>query len=576
MKQQTDTALIIPLILDCIQVGVVAINHQGIVIFCNAEAKKMMGFKGEVIGRPIDTVLPNTGLTDVIKSGQAKYGEDYYLGKKRFKNNLSPIMNDGIAVGAVATFSYFTESVDSSTELESFMKINQELEGIISSSYDGIIITDGDGIVLKVNDANQRATNLNAEDFLGRKIDSLYENGLFSNEPIAKQARIKKEIVTGLNRINTGKEVMVTSTPVLDEAGNVIRVVTNVRDMSDIISLQEQLNRSQEISNCLRSESNKALVEELHSHEVITKSPLMLKILELTRRVAVSAATVLLQGESGVGKEVFAKLLHAWSQRQGAFIKINCSAIPGHLLESELFGYAQGAFTGANREGKPGLFELADEGTLFLDEIEDLPLILQGKFLRVLQDQEFIRIGGTKVIKVNVRLIAASNQDLIEMVNEKKFRQDLFYRLNVVPIHIPPLRERPEDIPLLTEHFLTKFNRKYNLNKTLSPQLIQDFYSNTWPGNIRELINTLERLIITSPENVLRENPVNQANNSAAYAEKEVGEAGSFRTLKEALAESERDILVKTLEKHKSARLAGKVLGISHTAVLKKIKKYGL
>jgi len=576
LKQQTDAALIIPLILDCIQVGVVAINHQGIVIFCNAEAKKMMGFKGEVIGRPIDTVLLNTGLTDVIKSGQAKYGEDYYLGKKRFKNNLSPIMNDGIAVGAVATFSYFTESVDISTELESFMKINQELEGIISSSYDGIIITDGDGIVLKVNDANQRATNLNAEDFLGRKIDSLYENGLFSNEPIAKQARMKKEIVTGLNRINTGKEVMVTSTPVLDEAGNVIRVVTNVRDMSDIISLQEQLNRSQEISNCLRSESNKALVEELHSHEVITKSPLMLKILELTRRVAGSAATVLLQGESGVGKEVFAKLLHAWSQRQGAFIKINCSAIPGHLLESELFGYAQGAFTGANREGKPGLFELADEGTLFLDEIEDLPLILQGKFLRVLQDQEFIRIGGTKVIKVNVRLIAASNQDLIEMVNEKKFRQDLFYRLNVVPIHIPPLRERPEDIPLLTEHFLTKFNRKYNLNKTLSPQLIQDFYSNTWPGNIRELINTLERLIITSPENVLRENPVNQANNSAAYAEKEVGEAGSFRTLKEALAESERDILVKTLEKHKSARLAGKVLGISHTAVLKKIKKYGL
>jgi len=238
LKQQTDAALIIPLILDCIQVGVVAINHQGIVIFCNAEAKKMMGFKGEVIGRPIDTVLLNTGLTDVIKSGQAKYGEDYYLGKKRFKNNLSPIMNDGIAVGAVATFSYFTESVDISTELESFMKINQELEGIISSSYDGIIITDGDGIVLKVNDANQRATNLNAEDFLGRKIDSLYENGLFSNEPIAKQARMKKEIVTGLNRINTGKEVMVTSTPVLDEAGNVIRVVTNVRDMSDIISLQ--------------------------------------------------------------------------------------------------------------------------------------------------------------------------------------------------------------------------------------------------------------------------------------------------------------------------------------------------
>jgi len=245
-------------------------------------------------------------------------------------------------------------------------------------------------------------------------------------------------------------------------------------------------------------------------------------------------------------------------------------------LESELFGYTQGAFTGAKKEGKPGLFELADEGTLFLDEIEDLPLNLQGKFLRVLQDQEFRRIGGTKVIKVNARIIAASNQDLKDMIEEKKFRKDLFYRLNVVPIHIPPLRERREDIPLLTEYFLNKFNSKYKLSRTLSPHLLQDFYAYAWPGNIRELINTLERIVITSQEEVVSENPISSTNTASALHEKEVEEPENFTSLKEALAVSEKKILVKTLEKHKSARLAGKVLGISHTAVLKKIKKHGL
>lgn len=567
----------IPNILDYIHSGIIAINCSGIVIICNSAAKEMLGLDGEVIGQSIETLLPGTTWPDCINTAKTYYGEKFHFNKKTFMVYLSPITNEGEGIGAVAVFSDTTESEDVSVELESCAKLNKELEGIISSSYDGIIITDGEGIVLKINDANQRVTNLDVDDFLGKKIDSLYEKGLFAFEPIAKQARVKKEIVTGLQRISTGKEVMVTSTPVLDDFGHVIRVITNVRDMSDIISLQEQLNRSKEISHYLRSESNKALEEELHSHEVITRSPHMLKILDLTRRVAGSEATVLLQGESGVGKEVFAKLLHVWSQRKGAFIKINCSAIPGNLLESELFGYAQGAFTGAGKDGKPGLFELADEGTLFLDEVEDLPVNLQGKFLRVLQDQEFIRIGGTKVIKVNVRVIAASNQDLQEMVDEKKFRKDLFYRLNVVPIVVPPLRERQEDIPILIEHFLDKFNRKYNLSRTLAPNLIDDLYSYAWPGNIRELINTLERMVITSQEEIIRENPTASANASPSVTKTEpAGEPGNFTSLKEALAHSEKEILVKTLQTCKSARLAGKVLGISHTAVLKKIKKYGL
>jgi len=293
--------------------------------------------------------------------------------------------------------------------------------------------------------------------------------------------------------------------------------------------------------------------------------------------------TVLIQGESGVGKEVFAKLVHVWSKRQGAFLKVNCSALPSHLLESEMFGYAKGAFTGANSFGKPGLFELADEGTLFLDEIEDLPLELQGKFLRVLQDGEFIRLGGTNVIKVNVRIVAVSNKDLSLMVEENKFRTDLYYRLNVVPMVIPPLREREEDIPLLAEYFLNQLNDKYHTQKVMSPQLLKKFIEYKWPGNVRQLKNTVERLILISSGDVIKEdefkvfknNEIKRSkseNVSISTSSQEVEE--QFPRLKDALEETEKELVIKAYKKYKNIRSTGEILGISHTAVLRKLKKY--
>ena len=576
MEKSLDSP-ILPFILDCIHSGIIAINREGIVIICNAAARRQMGFEDEIIGKPIASLIPGTRLQDIIKTGQTEFGKKFEFKEKIFLANRTPIVCEDEVIGAVAVFQDVTELEEISTELETFKKVNRELEGIIASSYDGIIITDGNGIVLKVNEAHLRVTELDASCYIGKKIDNLYEDGYFEFESIAKQARIRKEIVTGLQKIKTGKEVMATSTPVLDNEGNVIRVVTNARDMSDIINLQEQLARSKEISKQLRFEFNKVLEDDLKTHEVITRNPHMYKILELTKRVAGSEANVLLQGESGVGKEVFAKLTHIWSKRNGAFIKINCSALPGPLLESELFGYTRGAFTGANKEGKPGLFELADEGTLFLDEIEDLPLELQGKFLRVLQDREFIHLGGTKVIKVNVRLVVASNQDLKKMVSEQKFRSDLFYRLNVVPITIPPLRDRPEDISLLIDYYLEKFNRKYNLRKTISANVLQELLTCSWPGNIRELINTLERLVIISTEDIINETYVTSTTSILSENRVDVVPVEErIVSLKETLAKAEKRILVNTLEKFKSSRLVGEALGISHTAVLKKIKKYNL
>jgi len=577
----------ISFILNYINNGIIAIDRNGTVTICNTAAQKMLELDDNIIGRPIISVIPITKLIEVMNTGQSDYGIRFIFNNKVFLTNRTPILDHDHIIGSVAIFQDITELVEISDKLQYYEKINQELEVIIASSYDGICITDGEGCILKVNDAHQRVTNLTSDHFLGKKIDSLHEEGYFLSEPIAKVARKTKKIVTDIQVTKSGKEIMVTSSPVLNKNGEVIRVVTNARDMSEIISLKEQFSRSLELSNHLKSEFNKMLQGELHSNEMITCHPQMHNILELTRRVANSEVTVLLQGESGVGKEVFAKLIHIWSQRNGAFIKVNCSAIPGQLLESELFGYAPGAFTGAQKGGKPGLFELADEGTLFLDEIEDLPLELQGKFLRVLQDGEFIRLGGTKEIKVNVRLIAASNKELAQMVTEGRFRKDLYYRLNVVPILIPPLRERAEDIPLLVVHFLKKFNEKYNANKTISPGLLQKFINSSWPGNIRELKNTLERLVITSNSNIISDDVLALTKQTIAPCNQHPGAGGNclpeppdekefIPQLKEALAQTEKDLLIKALKNFNNSRSIGKALGISHTAVLKKIKKYNL
>ena len=572
----------IPSLFESLHNGVIAIDRDGIVIICNKRAREILEAGNDPIGNPIMSILPNSQMPNVINTGQSHYNQKFYHRDNIFMVNRTPVADNGNIIGAVTVFQDITELEEILTELEAFKQVNMEVEGIFEASHDGIVITDGEGIVIKVSKSLARVTDLPLECYLGKKIDSLQDDGYFSYEPVAKRARIQKKTITGLQKMKTGKEAMVTSTPVLDDAGKVVRVVTNVKDMMDILYLQEQLAQSLEVSGRLRTEFNKWLEDELRSNNLITQNHKMLDIVELTRRVADSSASVLLQGESGVGKEVFAKLVHVWSKRQGAFLKVNCSALPGHLLESEMFGYAKGAFTGASSLGKPGLFELADEGTLFLDEIEDLPLELQGKFLRVLQDGEFIRLGGTNVIKVNVRIIAASNNDISLMVEEKKFRADLYYRLNVVSMVIPPLRERDEDIPLLADYFLGQLNEKYNTKKVMSPQLLKRFIDYKWPGNVRQLKNMVERLVLVSSGEVLGENEFRMLTNSKTEKCKSENvslpmsqdDEEQIPLLKDALEEREKELVLCAYKKYKNIRRTGEILGISHTSVLNKLKKY--
>lgn len=451
-----------------------------------------------------------------------------------------------------------------------------ELNCIINTLHDGILVLDNAGKIIKINPGLSRVTGLPPEVFLQQPIMSLYERGYFADIPIAYRALIERKVQNGIQEISTGKSVMVTATPVLDDDGNIRYIVVDARDITELQRLKEELEKTKQLNDLYRTQLIQLTRDRLAESKIIARSKAMLEVLELALRVAPTDATVLLLGESGVGKEVIAEAIHQTSDRagKGPFLRLNCNSMPRDLVESELFGYEKGAFTGANSQGKPGLLEMAHGGTLFLDEIADLPIDLQGKFLRVLEKQEFRRVGGTKDIRVDVRIVAATHRNLLEMVEKGAFRLDLYYRLSVVPIYIPPLRQRPEDVAALAGFYLKRFNDKYKTNKYLSVEALQALQAYHWPGNVRELVNLLERLVITVPHNLIEVKDLPSHVAGAASKEKPIQENGP--PLKRAVEEMEKSLLARALKEYGSSRRIAKALGLSHTAVQKKLRKYGL
>lgn len=334
-------------------------------------------------------------------------------------------------------------------------------------------------------------------------MEELVEKGVFS-ESVTFKVFEERAPVSVMHEIKTGQTVLSTGHPVFNEEGEIVRVVTTARDVKELNHVKEELNKAKKLSEKYYSELEKLRKQQAKMEDIVVKSGEMKNVMDLAIQMGRVDSTVLITGESGVGKEVVAKAIHQSSERtSGSLIKVNCGAIPDNLLEAELFGYAEGSFTGAKKGGKPGMFELADGGSLFLDEIAELPLNLQVKLLRVLQEEEIIRVGGTKPIKIDVRIIAATNRDLAKMLKEGEFREDLFYRLNVVPIEIPPLRERKEDISQLIFKFLDDFNKKYNKNKKIDLDTINFLESYDWPGNVRELKNLIERFVVISEKDII-------------------------------------------------------------------------
>ncbi len=449
----------------------------------------------------------------------------------------------------------------------------EEFNAILDSSDDGIHITDGQGITLRFNKSCERIDGVRADYVIGKNMEELVREGIYSESVALAVIRDKKQI-SMLQKVN-GKEVVGTGTPVFKN-GELYRIVINSRDITELNTLKRKLKESKlinkEYQNELQLLSSK---EKAASCNIIYNSDKMERIIDLTLRVAKVDSTVLIEGESGVGKGILSYFLHRNSLRcNKPFIKINCGAIPENLLESELFGYEKGSFTGANKEGKIGLVQLADEGTLFLDEIGELPLNLQVKLLNVIQNKEISRVGGNSVIPVDIRIIAATNRDLLDMVKKYKFREDLYYRLNVIPITLPSLRERKEDLPPLINHFLNTFNEKYNYNKTISPDAMKLLLSYNWPGNIREVENLIERLLVTSNNDMIDKYDIsglpmfNMADNiDFDYKNK------NYKAMAD---EFDRKLLVEVMKNCKSTAEMSEILDLDPSTIRKKFKRLNI
>jgi PAS domain S-box-containing protein len=459
-------------------------------------------------------------------------------------------------------------------ELKEAKILNQELDAIIENSYDGIYITDKNGVTLKTNSAIERITGIPKEYYIGKNVDDLMKRGILKSSVTYKVLEQKRS-VSAVQYNHSGKETLITGNPVLNDEGEIEKIVTNIRDLSELNELQAALRKANELNDSYKQEIERLKGKTEYDSGVIIASNQMKLIFEMAERIADVDATVLILGETGVGKDVLARYIYNKSIRakQGNFIKLNCGAIPPDLLESELFGYESGAFTGASAKGKPGMFELADNGVLFLDEIGELSFGLQVKLLRVLQEREIQRVGGTKTKKVNVRIIAATNRNLKEMVTNGEFREDLYYRLNVVPIVIPSLKERRDDILPLVQLFLGQANRKYDKHKKIDVKLNDFFYRYNWPGNVRELSNLMERMVLTTQSQVIKveDLPIEYKETTDSTLS-----FTQLLTLKEAVELAEEKVLSLAVQKCKTTYEIAQALDTSQPTIVRKLKKYHL
>ncbi|OIJ09334.1 hypothetical protein BKP35_16820 [Anaerobacillus arseniciselenatis] len=448
--------------------------------------------------------------------------------------------------------------------------LNKNYLKILNSLHDGVYITDQHGFTVFVNRAYERITGLNANEFIGVHMNEIINKGYISKS-ISLEVIKQKKPVTMMQKIINDRKIIVTGTPIYSSEGNIIFIINSVRDITELLKLKHELDglhywsNSDEVNSALQSDIN---INEL---ELYVSSPETKKLFELAERVAKTDVKVLLQGETGVGKSLIARFIHEKSDRnKEVFLELNCGAIPANLIEAELFGYEPGAFTGASKYGKKGLLEQADGGTLFLDEIGDLPLELQVKLLKVVEENRYMRIGSTVVQEVDVRILSASHKDLKKLVRNGKFREDLFYRLNIVPIHVPPLRNRKQEIIPLLQRFLERFNEKYNANKRFTIECLEYLTKHSWPGNIRELINIVERLVVTTIEDEITIYHLPEEYRNVFLANNHNGEE---MTLKEAVEQFENNLIKETLTKYKTTRKVAEALGVSQSSIVQKLKR---
>ncbi len=559
-------------ILDLLSQAVLFATRRGVLYYANKSAEVLLKKnKHEIEGQRIDELFTCLEIRQEIAKILNGEQADSIILRHEFEG--TEVMMHGLSFfdGLLLILDDQTEKNAIYSELNAIRNLNQELSSVIASSYDGIIITDNKGKIIKANQSVERISGLKPEDFMQKNIFQLENEGYILQKEIysKKDARIIRQ------RLKTGKDVLVTSMHIYDSNERLSYIISNIKDLKE---LQEHMASPN--ANPPEPEINQKYYDHLlrlrkQAGNLIFDSAEMSQVVEKAYQVSRVNATVLLLGESGVGKEVIARFIHSNSLRKNSpFIVINCGAIPVNLLESELFGHEKGAFTGA-QERKYGLLELAHQGTLFLDEIAELHIGLQTKMLRFLQDKKINRVGGKELIPLDVRIISASNRNLEKMVAERLFREDLFYRLNVIPIEIPALRKRKNDIKVLANYFLAEFKEKHNIQKRMAPELINALDNYDWPGNVRELENIMEYLVVMSKNETigLQDLPKTFRRSAASRLEVKVNELVPLKEAKEAV---EKEVILAAMQRHRSSRKIAEALKMDHSTIFRKMKKYDL
>lgn len=506
-----------------------------------------------------------------------KIKEDYLQIKEQFAL-LQNLLSENQAEGTVAPWG------DLLSKLQVlFDRMDRELlenyidfEKVCDKFPDAIYVADKEGTTLYVNDMYSQMSGISKEEVIGENCHQINEEKkLYTNGIIPKvlDSQKREETIGVMNR--TGIKVYITGFPVFDENQKLQYAVAADRDNQQLETVKDQLIKLKEAKDISENETRYLREQSVKSDEMIYKSSQMDYVLSTAMAVAPTDASVLITGESGTGKEVVANEIYKASKRFGKpFLKVNCAAIPESLMESELFGYAPGSFTGASKTGKTGIFELVNHGTLMLDEIGEMSMPMQTKLLRVLCNHEINKIGGGRPIPVDVRIISATNKDLLQCIKEKTFREDLYYRLNVVPIHIPPLRERLVDVDVLAQHFLDRYNRKYNKQVEIYSDALHLLETYDWPGNVRELENVMERLVVINRTNVINRKDVCRVLGMEDDVAAAVDE--NSYDLKSATHALEKQMIEKALADFSSGRKAAQALGIDHSTLIKKCKHYGI
>ncbi|WP_088292752.1 sigma 54-interacting transcriptional regulator [Bacillus mycoides] len=575
-KQENQSVDILKIILTSIPMGIFVVDREKKIVNCNESGLKMIKSTPEkVMNVPAELIFNGEHINNVFTKGKTILNQLQITNEMGVLVDYSPIPNfDQSIEGMVIIVQDLPMVEDMAMEIEYIKDLNKDLHAILSSIYDEILVVNHKGELIRYSETViNDFWGSSLKDLLGKNLLELENKGLFSPS-VTRLVLEKQKKVSVVQETKSGRKILAVGNPVFNENGELHRIIIASRDITEATRLKTELHEIKKISEQYKKELDDFKNKDRFLKKLIYCSPKMEQIINQAKKIADFSSNVLISGESGVGKEVIAQAIHQLGNRSSKpFLKLNCGAIPETLLESELFGYTKGAFTGADKNGKEGYFKQADQGILFLDEIGEMPLHLQVKLLRVLQEQEVIPIGSTIPTKINVQIIAATNKSLEKMVESGTFREDLFYRLNVIPLRVPPLRERMEDVPVLAFHFLQQLNEKYNKNYHLTPDALSllEFYS--WPGNVRELQNMIERLVVSADDPVIEAEFVSKFLTTGYDFKKSKPAITRVLPLQEALHSVEEQLILLAMKQYKTTTKAAKALGISQSSVSRKYQK---